>query len=227
MNLYFEQRASDSPFVETVIYGQTTSDGSVIRPAASNWHMVFVRHSSGTYPIIAGPLASAGTASWGKDAEILWIKFKVGVYMPHRPTRNFLDRETLLPDATGCSFWLKSSVWHFPDYENADTFVARLVRDEILVRDPVVSATLRGHPPTASPRTVRHRFLQTTGMTQTSIFQIERAQRAVALLERGLSILDTVEAAGYFDQPHLTRSLKKWVGFTPAQILAGHNLVVT
>jgi AraC-like DNA-binding protein len=39
------------------------------------------------------------------------------------------------------------------------------------------------------------------------------------LLEQGVSILDTVEQAGYFDQPHLTRSLKRYVGYTPAQIL--------
>jgi hypothetical protein len=28
-----------------------------------------------------------------------------------------------------------------------------------------------------------------------------------------------VDAAGYYDQPHLTRSLKQWVGHTPAQII--------
>src|SRR5438270_126041 len=39
------------------------------------------------------------------------------------------------------------------------------------------------------------------------------------LLKQGVSILDTVEQAGYFDQPHLTRSLKYLIGQTPAQIL--------
>jgi AraC-like DNA-binding protein len=38
-------------------------------------------------------------------------------------------------------------------------------------------------------------------------------------LHSGLSILDTVAELGYFDQPHLTRSLKQWVGYTPAQLL--------
>ena len=35
----------------------------------------------------------------------------------------------------------------------------------------------------------------------------------------GVSILDTAYEAGYFDQPHLTRSLKQFIGRTPAQIL--------
>ena len=37
--------------------------------------------------------------------------------------------------------------------------------------------------------------------------------------KRGLSILDVVYEAGYFDQPHLTRSLKYYIGQTPAQIM--------
>jgi methylphosphotriester-DNA--protein-cysteine methyltransferase len=39
------------------------------------------------------------------------------------------------------------------------------------------------------------------------------------LLQQGVSILDTVDQAGYFDQPHLTRALKHLMGQTPAQII--------
>jgi len=38
------------------------------------------------------------------------------------------------------------------------------------------------------------------------------------LLQQGASILDTVFDAGYSDQPHLTRSLKHWIGHTPGQL---------
>jgi methylphosphotriester-DNA--protein-cysteine methyltransferase len=68
-------------------------------------------------------------------------------------------------------------------------------------------------------RTVRYRFLRSTGLTQSYIRQFERAQRAEALLKQGVAILDTVHELGYFDQPHLTRSLKQFVGYTPAQII--------
>ncbi|MBA3631158.1 MAG: helix-turn-helix domain-containing protein [Actinobacteria bacterium] len=51
------------------------------------------------------------------------------------------------------------------------------------------------------------------------IRQIERAQQAATLLQRGNPISDAVHEVGYFDQPHLTRSLKQWIGLTPAQIL--------
>ena len=124
-----------------------------------------------------------------------------------------------MPEASSRSFWLKGSAWQFPDHGNAETFVDRLVRSGVLVRDPLVEAVLRGQPQELSPRTVRHRFLQATGLTQGRIRQIERAQRAAAHLRQGESISDTIFEAGYFDQPHLTRSLKHWVGHTPSQVV--------
>lgn len=39
------------------------------------------------------------------------------------------------------------------------------------------------------------------------------------LLRQGVSILNTVCQLGYFDQPHVTRSLRQWIGHTPAQIV--------
>jgi AraC-like DNA-binding protein len=180
--------------------------------------MVFVRHQGSLKPIVVGPWTTAGVASWGADAEILWVKFKLGTFMPHLPTRNFLDMETILPEAARRnSFWLNSSAWQFPDYENVETFVDRLVRDEVLVRDPVVTAALLGRLQDTPSRTVRHRFLRATGLTQSHIRQFERAQRAAALLAQGVPILDVVYQLGYYDQPHLTRALRRFIGKTPAQ----------
>jgi hypothetical protein len=218
MIILHEERASDSPYVETIIHGRTASDGSPIRPATCHWHMVLVRQRGDARLLIVGPWTTAGIASYTAGAEILWIKFALGTFMPRLPATHSLDTETTLPGATSRSFWLDGSAWHFPDFGNAETFVDRLVRGDVLVRDSLVEAVLRDEPHELSPRTVRHRFLRATGLTQGHIRQVERAQRATALLERGVSILDTVHEAGYFDQPHLTRSLRRWVGHTPAQI---------
>ena len=220
MTIVFEERASDSPYIETVTRGFTLSDGGSIRPAEYHWHMVFVRHSAGLFPIVVGPWTTAGEVTWGEGAEILWVRFEPGTFMSHLPTRDFLDSETVLPEAAGNNFWLKGCAWQFPNYENIDTFVDQLVREDVLVHDPVVSAVLQGHPHDWSARTVRHRFLNATGLTQNHIRQVERARQAAALLAQGVSILDTVHTLGYFDQPHLTRSLKRFIGKTPAQQLA-------
>jgi methylphosphotriester-DNA--protein-cysteine methyltransferase len=56
-------------------------------------------------------------------------------------------------------------------------------------------------------------------LTHGAVRRIERARYATNLLQEGVPILDTVHEAGYFDQPHLTRSLKHFIGQTPAQIM--------
>ena len=181
--------------------------------------MVFVRKDGEAWVVFVGPWTTAGVAHYGEGAEILWIKFTLGTFMPHLPVGRFLDTETILPGASKRSFWLKGSAWGFPDHENAETFVDRLVRNGVLVCDPLVDAVLRGRPQELSPRTVRHRFFRATGLSQSRIRQIERAQRAATLLQRGTPISDAVHEVGYFDQPHLTRALKQWIGRTPAQVL--------
>lgn len=218
MSIVHEQRVSVSPYVEAVTHGWTLSEGSTIRPAECNWHMVFVKEHGRTHSLVVGPLPTSGTATWGEGAEILWIKFKLGVFMPHLPVRDLLDAEKSLPGAASNSFWLKSTAWELPDFENVDTFISRLVHDEILVLDPVVEAMLQDQLPDISSRTMRHHFLRATGLTRSRISQMKQARQATALLEQGASILDTVHEAGYFDQPHLTRALKQFIGYTPAQV---------
>jgi AraC-like DNA-binding protein len=219
MTILYEERSSDSPYIETITHGSTVSDGSTIRPSEVHWHMVFVKHNDSIRSLVVGPWTAAGIASWGEGAEILWIKFKLGTFMSHMAARDFLDLETSLPEASSKSFWLKGSVWQFPDYNNVETFIERLVHDELLVLDPIVKAALQGQVPEMSSRTVRHRFLRATGLTQNYIRQFERAQRAEVLLRQGVPILDVVNQLGYFDQPHLTRSLRQFMGHTPAQTI--------
>ena len=138
------------------MHGRTLSDDSPTRPAESHWHLVFVKKDDEVWVVFVGPWTTAGVAHYAEGAEILWIKFKLGAFMPHLPAGRFLDTETVLPGASSRSFWLKGSVWEFPDHENAETFVDRLVRNGVLVRDPLVDTVLRGRSQSLSPRAVRH-----------------------------------------------------------------------
>lgn len=219
MGFHAEERASDSPYLETVTRGWTEGEGSVIRPAESHWHMVLTTYQGKMHCIVTGALPTSGVVSYTEGAEILWIRFKLGTFLPHLPARLLLNKETLLPDAACHSFWLGGSAWQFPDFDNVETFINRLARAGALACDPLVNAVLQDRPQEMAPRTIRHRFLQATGLSHNHIHQIERAQQAAALLRQGMSIADTVYELGYFDQPHLTRALKQWVGQTPAHII--------
>ena len=155
----------------------------------------------------------------GVGAEFFGIEFKIGSFMPHFLPKDLRDfRDVNFRGASGAKFWLQGSTWQFPTFDNAETFVKRLVHDELLVRDPIVDAVLRGRTPDLSVRAVQYRFLRATGLTQKAIQQIERAHHAAQLLEQGGSIVDIVHQTGYFDQSHLTNSLKRFLGQTPSQL---------
>jgi hypothetical protein len=219
MELVFDEKSANSSFVEMIWHTHSERVGTFTSVAVSNWEMVITTLDGKTMITARGPETKASEADVPADAEFFGITFKLGTFMPHLPIKTLLDRQdATLPEASSNSFWLHGSVWELPAFENADVFVNRLIRQGILVRDPVVEAAIQGHTPDMSIRSLQYRFLQTTGLTHKTIQQIERARSAVPLLEQGTPILDTSFGLGYFDQAHLTNSLKRFIGKTPEQI---------
>lgn len=220
MDFIFDERPSDSPFIESIWRTQSERAGSFISTASTQGSIVLVRYEGETTITIRGPETKASLASYPAGVEFIGINFKLGTYMPTFPAKLVMDRQDMtIPEASRGSFWLQGAAWEFPDFENADTFIDRLAREEMLTSDPIVEAILRGHVHDLSLRSVQRRFLHATGLTPKAVQQIERARHATALLGRGYSILDTAYELGYFDQSHLTNSLKRFMGQTPAQIL--------
>ncbi|MBK8027542.1 MAG: AraC family transcriptional regulator [Chloroflexi bacterium] len=216
---FFEHRQSDSPLVAFVWRAESEHVTPFVSQAASQWEMVISKYQGMHTLTLRGPETKAKPVEGPADAEFFGIAFHMGVFMPHLPAVDLVDSERTLPEASGGDVWFAGSAWELPTFDNADTFIQRLVHDGLLMRDPVVPAALDGRPTYLSPRALQYRFLRATGMTHTTIRQIERARRAAALLGRGASILDTMHETGYFDQAHLTRSLKRFMGYTPSRLL--------
>lgn len=219
MKFIFEERPSDSPFIEKIWRTQSEQAGDFTSLAASHSEIVVARCEGKTTVTVRGPETRATTAAAPPDGEFFGIVFKLGTFMPALPPRNLLDRrDAYLPVASERSFWLGNSTWEVPTFDNADTFVERLVREGLLTHDPIVGAALQGEALALSPRALQYRFMRATGLPHKVIQQIERARQAFALLQRGASIIDTAYKVGYFDQSHLTNALKRFLGQTPAQI---------
>jgi AraC-like DNA-binding protein len=222
INLPGEERPSDSPFIERVWSSHNDTGGSFISTAQSLCEIVITKYQHSTILTVRGPETYATPAYAPPNTEFVGIVFKAGTFMPKFPASTVMDRQDLnLPQAGSNSFWLDGAAWEFPNFENADTFINRLVRDGLLVQDPIIDVAMQEQPLQMSRRTIQRRFLQATGLTYNTLFQIQRARYATSLLKRGISILDTVEQLGYSDQPHLTRALKHLMGQTPGQILSG------
>lgn len=220
MIIFDGERPSDSPFVERVWCAHSEGADPFLSIAASRCELVVSRLDGKLTVTMRGPETQAtpmGDCPGG--GEWFGIILKPGAYLPLLPPARLVDGQVDLPVVSRNSFWLADRAWQLPNYENAETFVDWLARHGLLIRDPVVDAALQGPLRDHDPRKVQRHFLRATGLTHSAARQIERARYATCLLQSGISILDTVEQAGYFDQSHLTRSLKHFIGQTPAQIL--------
>lgn len=214
-----DERPSDSPFVERIWRAQSEHGGRFLSIAMSHWEMVVTRLNGRTTVTVRGPETKATSLRCPACGQWLGIRFRLGTIMPDLPAGALVDAATDLPEMGCHAFWLQGSAWQVPDFDNAEAFVNQLVRDGLLVRAPVVDAVLHSELNERSLRTAQRHFVRTTGLTHGAVRRIERARYATTLLQQGVPILDAVNEAGYYDQPHLTRSLKHFIGQMPAQIL--------
>lgn len=220
MFLVFNDRPSDSPFIERVWRCHSERAGQFHSIASPHWEMAVSRVQGRTFLTIRGPETKATLADCPADGEWFGIRFKLGTFMPSLPVSALIDRNDKdMPDMAGRGFWLDGAEWEYPDFETAEDFVSRLVKSGLITRNQAIIEGLAGDEQALSLRSTPRHFRQATGMTHSTFRQIERARRAVQLLKDGHSILDTVHEAGFFDQPHMTRALKLLVGQTPAGVL--------
>jgi hypothetical protein len=214
----FERRSSRTPMIEQTWQTRSEPEESFISVAVSHWVMVVTRQRGTARLTVRGPETKATTVAIPQGAEFFGIEFSLGSFMPGLPPGKLVDSSLALPSATKTSFWLDGSEWELPGPDNADVFAGRLVRAGLLVHDPVVPSALQGDVEGLSTRSVERRVSRATGLTRGAIGQIRRAERAAEMLRRGVSPPDVAGKAGYADQPHLTRSLKRFLGQTPSQI---------
>ena len=79
------------------------------------------------------------------------------------PIPNLVDGGMELPEASHRSFWFKGGTWERPTYENAEGLVARLAREDLIGREPLIDDALQGGAGAVSLRTLQRRFYLATG----------------------------------------------------------------
>lgn len=212
-------RPSSSAFVERVWSCHSTSGGNFLAVASTHWELVVTRLAGDTIVTLHGPETRPREVYCPPDGEWFAIRFKAGTFMPALPVHRLINgNDVNLAPAFRGRFRLDGAAWEIPDFDNAEVFVGRLVRRGLLTRDTAVAAALEGDEDALHARTAQRHFLCSTGMSHAALKGIERARFAAQLLREGRPPVDVAHDAGYFDQAHLTRSLRKLIGLTPGAI---------
>jgi hypothetical protein len=202
------------------------TDFSSIASAVSM--IVFARFEGRTTVHVRGPETKASALSCPPDAEFLGADLRLGAHLPMFPPARVADlQDVVLPTLSDGRFLLDGSAWEMPTPQNVDVFVDRLARAGLLAFDPLAEELVYGDgsDDPVPDRTAQSRFVRAVGISRRKLRQIERARHACRLLRAGASISDVVSDAGYYDQPHLTRSLRQLIGYTPAEVARGGHFL--
>jgi hypothetical protein len=176
MFLIFQDRPSDSPFIERVWRCHSERAGRFPSVASSHWEMVVTRRRGRTTVTLRGPETRATPIDCPAEGEWLGVRFKLGAFMPLLPVARLIDRQDVtLPSADKRSFWLDDRAWELPSFENAEDLVSGLAKNAVIARDSAVEAALQGDRGALSLRSRQRHFLRGTGMTHGLFRQIERA----------------------------------------------------
>jgi hypothetical protein len=221
VGLWIETRRSDSPWIDTVWTSTSDRVTSMTSVAGVRWGLVFWERAGRAFAAVTGPETRTSTAPVPEGAVFTGIDFAVGTSLRIAPTTALVDGGIELPDTGRRTFRLDGTRWPTPGPDDAEALVEHLVRAGAVGRDPLVADVLRGHEPDVSGRTVERRFRAATGLTRGAVRQIERARTAAGLLAAGEPTGDVVVKLEYFDEPHLARALRSYVGRTAGQLRDG------
>jgi AraC-like DNA-binding protein len=190
--------------------------------ASVNPGIGFARIGGRTTVHLRGPATRASTLSCPRDTEYFGVDFRLGAYLPMFPPAGLANlNDAVLPTLPVGRILLDGQAWEMPTPLNVDVFVDRLERAGLLVVDPLIEEMR--HSTVAIPeRTAQSRFARAVGLSHRKLQVIERARRAARQLRAGAAIADVVFDAGYHDQPHLTRSLRELIGYTPGEVARGN-----
>ncbi|MFF1572627.1 AraC family transcriptional regulator [Leifsonia sp. NPDC058292] len=179
----------------------TATMTSVSRP---HWDFVFWQGADGIHAGVQGPESRASQAPVPSNSEFLGIRLALGAFVPGFSMPQLVDRFVELPVERDW-FTLAGDRIRKPRFTDAEQFVALLVRRGLLDSADVRDAA-------ATDRTRQRRYLASVGLPQRTVQQIERANDAAVRLREGQAPAAVAQDTGYFDQPHMARSLRRFIG---------------
>lgn len=218
MTQIFNSRSSPLGAIDTVWTAQSIADGVYNATPDGSWDLIHIEKPVGDHLVfLTGQQSQPASVPYQAGEIAVVISFAAQFYLQSGP---------LPPDGAVIEF-LSVEAGRFrlagldlplPTFDNAEDLARELLSAGVLLMDPVVTGGLGVVNYAASERSLQRHFRNATGLSQKDFEQIRRAQEAVRLLQSGGKPADVAVAAGYADQAHMTKSLKRLMGRLPSKV---------
>ena len=213
------RRHSTSPYIDRVTQSFATSDGSYLVTPDGSWDLIMSEEPDGSRIVfITGQATQSARLPYKAGQRSVVISFTAGSYFSPFRGAPFKDDYIMLTMPDPNHFEIAGYVFPLPTYESAEEIIDLMVSSGLLSSDEVVDGVMRGKHKAASQRSVERHFKSITGLSPKKIANIRRAQQAVRILKSGASPSHAAAEAGYYDQPHLTKELKRLMGSHPSDV---------
>lgn len=218
-------RTSTHPLIDRVWETKNIEDGVYLATPDGAWDLIVMIQADGSKSMaIAGQATKSVHVPYQAGSGGVVVSFAPNAYLPHTPGEKLLDAMEFLPNTDEGHFEYQGHTFAFPTFENAEEIVNEMIIKGLIASDELIRSLRDGTPRAASTRAFQRHFLKATGLTQKQFQQIKRAQEAVTLLKEGKRPIEVAADAGYSDQPHLAKSLKKIMESKPSSVDHIHKL---
>ena len=225
MSQIHTSRPSDSSYIDKVWASQNITDGVYLATQDCSWDIIAYSLPDGTRGVmLTGQATEPADVPYTAGTSSVVVSFAAGAYLPAYPGKKMLGLFEHLPCPDNDHFILAGTQFRIPTFETAEALVDDMVAASVLKMDDVVASILSGDHKALSDRAIQRHFLEVTGLTRKSLEQIRRAQEAVRQLQSGKKPVDVAADAGFTDQAHLAKSLKKIMRRKPSSVDEIHKL---
>jgi hypothetical protein len=219
----FKIRESPSPHIDNIWQATLKGSGSLDLPAKAHWDILITKGIPGVRVTLSGPTLRPETILYNEiEAEYIGIQLSKGRYI--HPENLQKEGNSYIVPWHDEHIRLGSSTAEIPTYENVGQFVDEIIAKRVILEDAIVSSHVQKTEGSTKPaRTVQRHYQDALGLTPKNVQQIMRAQEAYALLSNGQPPTTVAYDLEYADQAHMSKSLTKFLGLNPSQIITKIN----
>lgn len=216
MSFTYEDKKPDSLYIDKIWHTYTTSDGVFTAGLDGNWDIIIFKDPQKVRVTVNGVGKRAAKVPYAAGVDSVGIALKPGVFLRDLKGKDIVDSQHVLSKGNVPYVEISGLLFKIPDFDSAESFVEELISKGILLINNIVLED--DTKKKISDRTLRRHTMTTTGLSPYFFHQIQRAQHATQLLQKGVPIAQAALEAGYTDQAHMTKAVKSLMGLTPAQI---------